>query len=326
MKIVIVHLSDIHLKFEKENIISKRVHEISDALRPLCAEASACFIVATGDIAYSGQVSEYNMALEFFQELLGNIERDHDHLTAEIVLIPGNHDCDFSKDDEARKYLLGEKVIKAHLTAEDDSVVRKVLGVQDAFFDFLDVMEAHNESVYESLEGHKRLYFERFFEIEDKIIRFNCYNSAWMSSKKEQQACLSFPTQIVNRSNKYCDIAIAAFHHPTLWLESNNGRGFRDQVEQTANLVLTGHEHVASQYSKTTPSGQVNEYIEGAQLQGDGPEHSAFNVIEIDLAEEQKIITEYNWKEDLYEPKTAQEWSSLKQWEDRVLESRVSSG
>lgn len=312
MQIVIVHLSDIHFKSGNDNIASQQATKIVDAIRPLAEDAKACFIVVTGDIAFSGKTSEYDIAYAFLHELLNGIKSHCDKVVSKIILVPGNHDCDFSKEDAARRYLLDNEKIIESFSPDDDSIVRTVLGVQDDFFGFLEIMETVNDDTSKLLQGYERLYYERTFVIEDRIVRFNCYNSAWMSSLHEQQARLSFPINMINNNSDSCDLAIALFHHPSLWLESNISREFRTHIEQTADIILTGHEHIPSQYVKITPDGRANEYVEGAPLQGGSPNQSGFNVIAINLEGEQKKITEYAWEKDLYVPKTEYDWMPLK--------------
>ena len=61
MKILILHLSDFHFRRDT-NPVSNRVKEIAAALRCVDAITDACIVAATGDIAFSGQGIEFDVA------------------------------------------------------------------------------------------------------------------------------------------------------------------------------------------------------------------------------------------------------------------------
>lgn len=64
MKLLILHLSDIH--FEKNGDVSgKNTEGIIRALKTIDT-FSYVIVVISGDIAYSGKVSQYNTAYKFF--------------------------------------------------------------------------------------------------------------------------------------------------------------------------------------------------------------------------------------------------------------------
>ena len=94
-KISWLHLSDFHFRAEGDNF-SQVVS--CDALARdipsrLSDEFPLQFIVVTGDIAFSGQSSEYEIASAFFASLLDNLGLNAERL----CIVPGNHDVDRSR-------------------------------------------------------------------------------------------------------------------------------------------------------------------------------------------------------------------------------------
>jgi hypothetical protein len=325
MNIVIAQLSDIHFKEEKNRVAGKEA-AIAQAIQSLSATARVCFIVVSGDVAFSGQVAEYNLAYAFFMRIRELLLSQLPSLNVYFVVVPGNHDCDFRKENRLRTLTLksGDQILE-QLDPDDDSIVRALVDVQDNFFTFLVRLEndsTHsitdgadvnaNATARPIAEGYERLFYAREFEVDGKRFRFNCYNTAWVSQLHEQQAQLIFPIiEPGNDGGKY-ELVATTFHHPAQWLESNNARAFRGMIEPTSDIILTGHEHVAEHYLKQhTFSGGVNLYLEAPVLQESHSSESGFNLIEINLDGKLRRHTEFAWQKDIYAPVKSSEWVSF---------------
>ena len=74
----------------------------------------------------------------------------------------------------------------------------------------------------------------------------------------------------------------------------------RTLVEETSDLIFTGHEHERQSYSKTKFTGEHNEYIEAGPLQENGtPEQSEFNIVIVDTGR-QYYVHHFAWTDTLY--------------------------
>lgn len=99
MKSVFVHLSDIHFGQEKDggtNAVNSDAKErLIDDARAQVAKigCAASGVVVTGDIAFSGQVHQYEMAAHWLADLTDAIGCDR----TDVQLVPGNHDVDRRK-------------------------------------------------------------------------------------------------------------------------------------------------------------------------------------------------------------------------------------
>jgi hypothetical protein len=312
MNIGILHLSDVHFKDNTSNPVSKRAEKIKAAVQSTLNGVSACFIVFTGDLAFAGKIDEYVIAESFLTELVSELRSISPSLFVRVIAIPGNHDCDFTKDNALRKITLNNcSNLKDALNPNDDSIVRALTSVQDDFFNFLARIEQKlNDATISSkcLEGYGRLCYERTFELNNLGFRFNCYNSAWMSKQHEEQAKLIFPLHTISLSEERCDLVVAAFHHPALWFESVNSREFRNHVEVNADLVLSGHEHIGQHYTKSTLDGNSTEYIEGEALFDEGG-NSAFQFLAIDLEGKRKRVSAFMWHDNHYSIEKESDWS-----------------
>ena len=160
--------------------------------------------------------------------------------------------------------------------------------------------------------GIDRLYSQTVVEQGGKRIVFHLLNSAWVSQLHERPGALYFPVRMIKdrvAAAPAADIAVAVIHHPFNWYWPENGRELRTFLEDNADLVLTGHEHVPGAYGKRADTGEQNEYLEGGVLQETSqPDTSSFNVVRFDTAQGQQQTHHFVWKVDHYIPQGDPYW------------------
>ena len=66
MKLLLIHLSDIHITGD-DDVITGRHSQIVNAVKNLDYSLDLCVVVVTGDIAFSGTDEQYLVAFEFFE-------------------------------------------------------------------------------------------------------------------------------------------------------------------------------------------------------------------------------------------------------------------
>ena len=144
MKVLLLHLSDIHFK-EGSNKVMERIEKIPGAVQSSIdhGQIDLCIMACTGDVAFSGKKKEYQLASNFFDRLAEMIK--HIPSIAELaeVYIPGNHDCDLSDKDKVREDLstqfrsgLMSRTNLLHVTAylsKQSFLLFSILGGTDGF-------------------------------------------------------------------------------------------------------------------------------------------------------------------------------------------------
>ena len=304
MKLLLIQLSDIHITGE-DDVVTDRHSQIVNAVKNLDYSLDLCVIVVTGDIAYSGTDEQYFVALEFF----GNIQQllsdnlsgtlGDQRVPVHFVTVPGNHDCDLTASGTVRG-LVADSILRDTSRAADPDIVATCTAVQKSFFDFLDCVEPFPR-IPSSQDYDGSLSYEYTLSIRDDSVKILCYNTAWLSHRKESQGRLFFPSQAVGGKRDDSDLVVAAFHHPYNWLESNTARAFRERVESIADLILTGHEHTASLRMQEDNLGQNNICVEGGVLQDNAdPTLSEFNVFLFDTKLHRKKYAHFRWDKDTY--------------------------
>lgn len=306
MSALVLHLSDIHIRSERDPIL-KRAPEIARATYSALPRASAVLVVISGDVAFSGKKDQYDAALAFFEELRTEIQREQP-LPVHFIPCPGNHDCDFAKDDSTRKHVLAAVQSKGS-AAVDNSVIDTCVRIQSDYFSF-------EAKLTNSIE-HKRgdaLWKSFEFDLEGKTLTFDSLNVAWASQLHEEQGTLVFPHErYATKANEVPDIRVAVLHQPMNWFGQSTYRPFRQFLRGLSNIVMTGHEHHGLFGENTDSDSGSSAYIEGWVLQGDADlSDSSFGLIELNLEEQTYRATKYLWQSGLYAPSDEGSWEDYR--------------
>lgn len=303
MNISLLHLSDIHLKESKNEIFGK-IQELAKAISEPIKQTTCCFIVLSGDIAFSGEEKQYQVASEFISKLEKEIQEIKRDIDLHYIFVPGNHDCNFKKHTTPREILISQAVNNISLRDNEDLLSQCVV-VQDEFFEWV-----KNQFGVE-LNGKSKLYYERIFNVGDKYaVKFNCYNTSWMSLENGRGGEVVFPIKFISNENEGFTLVFSVLHHPYSWIRSDRSREFRKKLEISSNVVITGHEHDATFYDKRYFSGESNKYMEGGVLQNTN--ESSFNLLLLDLKNRQLKYHKFNLEQGIYIPhKEDIEWEKI---------------
>lgn len=265
MKVALLQLSDIHIKSENDFII-RHQEEFYRSCKSFINECTKLIVIITGDIAFSGSDNEYAIAYKWLKQCEDAWRKEANFLNSvEYIIVPGNHDCDFSKQLDVRNLLI--KTVSREDTIESDDVISTCLAVQSNFWSFYGKLRNTDLTPRISWIHDVKLK-------QDLSIVFNCYNSASLSQLNEQPGELIIPqNKFLERVNRHPqDIVISLFHHNTGWLSpntsSNNKKLFEEHLFATSNIVMCGHEH-SEQYKKVSSLSDYQElaYMENAAFQ-----------------------------------------------------------
>ena len=302
--IAVLHLSDLHLRLQT-NAIMSRIDALADAFRSESHPLDACFVAVTGDIAFSGLSSEYLVAKDFLHSLKTRLHSDHPEAQIELLLVPGNHDCDFSGPTDMRDLAI-RNLPKGAALDFGGEIVRTCLAVQDHYFEFVEQATGGLPS------GPNSLYENRRYGIAGHTLAFHLYNTAWLSRRHEHPGTLFFPVSFASElhaASDPADVSLGLLHHPLNWFEPTNARHLGAYLDRTCDVVLTGHEHVSSQSRRTTDAGAEVAHVEGAVLQAPSSRTSTgFNVIWLDIPARRQMKVTYTWSASLYRPERNPTW------------------
>lgn len=306
MNLLILHLSDIHIKTSQDKILG-RGDSIGRASYKNLAGTDGVVVLITGDIAYSGKKDEYTLAQAFLKDIIKCIKSEKD-IPIHVLMCPGNHDCDFEAGEPDIREIVLDNIRKTPPEEIKDSIIKSCTNVQKMFFEFRDsFVEAEPIFKDELWQSHK-------ITLNGHSILFHLLNVAWMSKIREDSSSIVFP---IKRFESVVDVAsevtILAFHHPMHWFSLPIYRSFRTFTRKAAQIILTGHEHI--QTAGITEDTEAGECVcfEGGVLQEINPEISKFNMVLLDLETQEYSIEFHQWDGNHYVPVELESaWSSFR--------------
>jgi len=301
MKVAILHFSDIHIDKDNSQWLLSKAEQIVSAVWNDFSNCSKIIIVVSGDIANTGTEEEYGYAKNFFRTLLRAFATRgmaNKELENKIICVPGNHDCNYEKDNGARQMLLG--TLHTNATFIDDSVYRIISVVQTEFTTFA-------KSVMCEKDFTLGINNNILIQVGDKTILFRLYNTAWMSVKREEQNSIVMPLNLIEKTHQDATFVISVFHHYYPWIIQgcdNNNKRFNKHILQTSNMALYGHEHTpsSSQVKDVFENETINEFQGGALcLDRKGRQRtSSFNSFVLDMETFECEVRSYVFSGGLY--------------------------
>jgi predicted MPP superfamily phosphohydrolase len=303
MIVAVLHLSDIHFKCDRANPARARIPQIAGAVRASNMLIDHCIVVISGDVAFSGQKSQYDEAIAFVRDLKAELTKHYGDVF--FAVVPGNHDCNYDTKSEVREILIKE-IRGNNEPTFASGIVAELLRPQAEFFHFW--AESSGGGSSDSCWLTKR----HEIDLEKHQVRINLLNTALLSSLEEERGGLKFPIDVAEETlalHDGADLVLTVFHHPYPWFETTNANKFRGVVESSSDLVLTGHEHVVSVYQKQVITGENLTYLEGAVLHSEDAPDSGFNVVLFDLQRKTQKAIAFRWAGASFEPLVERKWA-----------------
>lgn len=290
-EIAIIHFSDLHMKDESNgNWVQEHLAALYDAAARGCADANHVILIFSGDIAYSGTAGEYTAASRLLADLRDCLVDRGICEDLSILVTPGNHDHDFASASSARLLLM-----RGEDSEIDASVLDQLTSTQDSFFDFAKQVESLDRPIV----GFDRLLRTRNITCGASTLTVNLINTSWMSMKREIYGDLRWLPQINFPDSG--DYVINVLHHPVAWLNPSDAHSLRSKIEQSADLILTGHIHTPAARFQNYISGPANATIEAGCLQeNDVRGKSSFHIVKLNLWNSKTITSQYTLADNAY--------------------------
>jgi hypothetical protein len=296
VSILLVQLGDIHFKKHDDPAHLRSTHIGAAVSAEISHNTTTIVLAMCGDISYSGQIDQFNVAKLFIETIEFEIKKRRSDLPIVRIAVPGNHDCDFSSDQAARNVVL-TSIKESERPAQ--SICDIALAPLKEYFKFSSSFVGTENSISDS----HCFYNVTDIVDNDKILRLHLLNTAWMSSLREQPGSLHFPLVEINPPSTKADCAIAILHHPTNWFSQPHAmRPLRDKLARVASIVLVNHEHVpeATEYKLlyNRDGGAIKTiYISGGVIQENGnPEICNFNMLNIDTAASTLLLSRHEFR------------------------------
>ncbi len=304
MRVQIVHLSDIHFR-KAGNPVVQVLDQLVQAVNSADPSASLILVVVSGDIAQSGQPAEYRVALQFFGDFNQRLKALRPDARIEYVCVPGNHDCVLPESGTKLRETLVQGVIPSMQDRKQDkALLAQLTKAQAPYSKFRKQLGKAGpwNGICQTVT----------IDHAGKKIQLNLYNTALLSQRDERQGLLHLPVRTFEEQISLARdsaLSISVFHHSYLWLESNVAVDFRNHIEKTSDIALSGHQHYAHNFYKENSTGERILYIEAGALQDEYfPRKSAFQVLLFDWEGQQERSIKFRRSRDLYRPVDETQW------------------
>ncbi|QDV81394.1 metallophosphoesterase family protein [Planctomycetes bacterium TBK1r] len=290
----LVHLADVHFG-GGESKLHERIDSIARvACMKMPEDCESIVLLFNGDLANSGGSKEFAQAACFIEPLVKKVsDLAMDRFVVHTLVTSGNHDCEFSGDQELRD--LGLSTLAPERPAP--SVEKAAISPLNNFFHFINNLNI----VVSSAITEEHPYFREYrIDLSDASVQFYLLNSAWMSKRKEKANEATFPLELLPKADSSsATTSIVAMHHPLNWFRMPDTRSqLRNWIEKSADLLITGHEHTPRE-SSTSSEQIVISHCEGGALQEwDGGESSCFQVLDIDIGGKKASVVRYEYTEN----------------------------
>ena len=244
----IAHLSDFHTSdealFESEHLI---VEPLIDDLKSFHDDQPIDLVVCSGDLVNRG-----GQGFDSTQEAFGAFsERVAVPLLealslsrSRFILVPGNHDVDYSRDSSISEKGIAEKLtsqdeIREYIESESQEGSERINSYHDFAVDFYDdAEEPSSQTRYESV-----FIYENGRDLQ---IGVAALNSAWRCAPSSNEEKLLLGRHQVIRALEHlagCDVKLAVSHYNPRYLSEPDQASVESLVRREFDLLFSGHIH-----------------------------------------------------------------------------------
>lgn len=287
-----LQISDIHMRQRDEWSQDIVLHAMADSIRQhRCKGLTLDFILATGDLSFSGKKEEYELVKTFLDDLVGasGVPRER------IFCIPGNHDVNRDRQklcfQGARNALTSPNTVDPVLTPDNDdlSTLRQR---QEAYRDFQNSYFVGQVRT-PTPEG---LAYVSSLTIDDVIIAIIGLNSAWLAEggNGDHGNLLIGERQVTNalEAAEQIDahITIGMAHHPLHLLRDFDRTPAIRHITTHCDFYHCGHLHQPESYGTGFDASACLFVAAGASFETRESQNS-YSLIKLDLLAGTRTLT-----------------------------------
>ena len=298
-----VHISDLHMR-QSENaprqaVLSAMLQDMRDRV---ATEGPFDFVVATGDLAFSGQESEYKLVGEFLDQLVGSI----DVAPSSIFCVPGNHDVQRERSKMcftgAREALRSQNDVYGFLTDADE---RESLLLRQEDYRTFDAALSNGQA---RRYTDDRLGYVSTVEVEDLRIAILGMNSSWLAAGgiEDEGRLLIGESQVqgaIDLAKQYLPhVVVGLQHHPFELLRRFDQHAVRHRMETACHFVHCGHLHEPEVRDVVAGDSRCMTITAGASFES-RVARNTYTTMELDPLSGQARVTfvQYNPRTSSYE-------------------------
>lgn len=280
MKILFLHISDMHCKASDKNL-GKKILKIAPALKEIGQFDRAVFVFS-GDLADSADENEYKTARFLIGKLIYTLAKTYNCGFIHSFIVPGNHDIKLSDNCRSCKDIL--KFNKAEK-------IESEIELMDSFFEY---------STSKGCFLKNKIVDVHTISFDNKKFRICLLNSAPFSTRCPDDKELHFLPDYVSENltrDENIDFQITVIHHSYEWFDWSSKEMLKNHLSSN-DLVLFGHEHKAEAYTQNSPNGAELNVIMGGEFTLNLEKSASFNAIVFDTESMEICQNEFEWNKN----------------------------
>ena len=282
MKLMILHLSDIH--FEKvDNLSKQNINGIVNSLKTM-GEFTSVLVIVSGDITYSGQKPQYEIAWKMYVNIRNEIKEKYKINDVKIFIVPGNHDVDYLKGNLLHIDLQEIAKNKSYEEKLNEEYIK-----MNAFYNHANGIQCFSSK--------KRSVCLKHIEYEDSSIQINLINTASFSILEEDQGFhyLSNEDLLLLEDEVRSDFVISVMHHPHHWFCADIKKRLESDLYEKSDIILVGHEHYSSTLDVGMKQSKVKIYAGGELCNRGNWDNSEYFVGILDTKKRLYSVSNFVW-------------------------------
>jgi predicted MPP superfamily phosphohydrolase len=251
----ILHFSDTHIRRENDPDFKHFILKpfLAD-LKEQTLKTKFDIVCLTGDIVDKGAISFDDRAKwhETFRNCLVNPILLELKLTPDnFFFVPGNHDMWRDKDSNIIETGMSQtlktiEAVNTHIDSNSQEGISRTIPFKTFEKEFYCNFPECKQTMYHSLFKTK---------VDTDKVGIACFNSAWRSySEVTDRHNLIIGERQITEAKEFlddCCVRIAIVHHPIDWLCDFDKKCIESMMETTFQLILSGHLHSGSSWTKT---------------------------------------------------------------------------
>ena len=257
MSLTFLHISDLHYKeetYDTKILFDEFLNDIDAWRKKYNNDQAIDFIFITGDIAYTGIKSEYEIAQEKIKYILETTGCSKNN----VFVVPGNHDLD------RNKISMDENTLREKVKVEKNGLeqlfknytnYKLLLNKFQDYNDFINNIGNPN-IIYNPVNGNLDPWYSKRITLNGLSIRIIGLNTALLVDKNENNIDMSIYTMVYQLKKLMTDYdpdehIIVLTHHPNDMLFGDENLEVESLMGKHHMLHLYGHTHSNQTISKS---------------------------------------------------------------------------
>lgn len=283
MKLLILHLSDMHIK-DHNGVNQFQIKKIVDVVASM-GQYDRAIIIVSGDISFSGSADQYKYAEYVIGHIISQIKTQTNYNKhIDVICVPGNHDIDHRGHPRSSCDLQEIKYKNQY-----EGSILKEFQKQKAFFGF-----AKRNRCFSNNAAYER----RILDYDGFKIEVNLLNSGIFSILEEDKGLHYLPKYCLNELTQPsgANLVFSVMHHAPDWFLDDQKNSIERTIYNKSAICFFGHEHYLGSKSLAF-SKQQRALVQagGCLCNNDDWDNSSFHIGLLDTETLNYSHGEYIW-------------------------------